>query len=938
MAVYNVEDYLNEAIDSIVKQSIGFEENVQLILVDDGSSDDSYRISLEYQDKFPNNIIALRKTNGGQASARNLGLKYAQGKYINFLDSDDYLSLNALNDVYTFFEKNESNIDILAIPMTLFERRNGPHRLNNKFDLGTRVIDLSLEANNPILSSSSAFIKYESIGDLRFDENLVNLEDALLINKILLEKKRLGVVSSCEYFYRQRTARDSTVDSASTKKEYFTDRLRDFYKVLIDYCIETEGEVPKFIQYLFAYDLQWLLKTPDLDVLREDEGEAEGSDLSIDSNKAIDEFWNLLYQVLSHIDKSVIIDNENLEKDSQSFFMFLYNNDSLKTGSKSFSNREYVLLEDNFLVLKTGDYSIDRLNIHRIWLDIVEIKNNNLNISGMFISNFNDNNFSIRVLKKAVDAKGSNSVEEFHSKKIKYNSNSVEEFHSKKIKYNTPERNTRKYLTYDWIYLFNFDVSIPLNKGEISDLEFFIDYDDGEISASYELLLGLNHNLGLSKYSAYFSKEDYIVLLKDLKLHILPYSYFSMIRYEFSNFKRILKDKPNFYLNSIYVKLIYYILYPFYKNRRIWIFSDRTDFADDNAKHLFDYALGQDDNVEKYFAVNGNSKSFEYMKGLAKNNKKDFSSHVLSFASLKHKILYLFAEKAISSYTNEEFINPFYEHDNKELYSGLITAERLFLQHGVTKDDISKFVKKYNNNLSLILTVSDLERESFLNEGYNYDESIIPVLGFPRFDNLLNENIYAFKDLLSENRNNYSKQILFMPTWRKDLERGNLFLSSDYFRNLNSFLNNERLFSILKEKGYKLIFKPHAEMMDYLSYFNLNDEIIVDLDSSYQVLFKNSSLLITDFSSVFFDFAYLKKPVIYYQANEDYHYDKGYFDYGSMGFGEVIEKESDLIDKIEFYISNDFEMEDNFRENVEDFFKFIDDNNCKRVYEWILNH
>ena len=158
MALYNVEDYLNEAVDSIIKQTIGFEENVQLILVDDGSFDDSYDIAKSYQEKYPGNVLVLKKENGGQASARNLGLKHAKGKYLNFLDSDDYLSDNALKEVYNFFEENFNDIDVLAIPMTLFERVNGPHRLNYKFDNGNRIIDLVEEPNNPILFVASFVI------------------------------------------------------------------------------------------------------------------------------------------------------------------------------------------------------------------------------------------------------------------------------------------------------------------------------------------------------------------------------------------------------------------------------------------------------------------------------------------------------------------------------------------------------------------------------------------------------------------------------------------------------------------------------------------------------------------------------------------------------------------------------------------------------------
>ena len=112
MPIYNTEEYLEEAIESIVNQDIGFLENVKLILIDDGSKDNSYEICQRYKDKFPNNIVALSKENGGQGSARNLGLEHVDSEYITFLDSDDKLSLNALSVVYDFFHHRKWMVGI----------------------------------------------------------------------------------------------------------------------------------------------------------------------------------------------------------------------------------------------------------------------------------------------------------------------------------------------------------------------------------------------------------------------------------------------------------------------------------------------------------------------------------------------------------------------------------------------------------------------------------------------------------------------------------------------------------------------------------------------------------------------------------------------------------------------------------------------------------
>ena len=94
MSIFNVEQYLEEAVDSIIAQDIGFKDNVQLIMVNDGSEDNSEEICLKYQEKYPDNIVYVKKENGGLASAKNFGLKYREGKYINFFDPDDILRQN----------------------------------------------------------------------------------------------------------------------------------------------------------------------------------------------------------------------------------------------------------------------------------------------------------------------------------------------------------------------------------------------------------------------------------------------------------------------------------------------------------------------------------------------------------------------------------------------------------------------------------------------------------------------------------------------------------------------------------------------------------------------------------------------------------------------------------------------------------------------------
>ena len=111
--------------------------------------------------------------------------------------------------------------------------------------------------------------------------------------------------------------------------------------------------------------------------------------------------------------------------------------------------------------------------------------------------------------------------------------------------------------------------------------------------------------------------------------------------------------------------------------------------------------------------------------------------------------------------------------------------------------------------------------------------------------------------------------------------------------------------------------------------------MIFDEGTRYQDLFNNSSLLITDYSSVSFDFSYIKKPIIYYQYANDYNFNERYFDYETMGFGEIVKLEDDLINLIKEYLENNCEMKEKYFSRVVDFYKFLDRNNSKRVYDFI---
>lgn len=255
----------------------------------------------------------------------------------------------------------------------------------------------------------------------------------------------------------------------------------------------------------------------------------------------------------------------------------------------------------------------------------------------------------------------------------------------------------------------------------------------------------------------------------------------------------------------------------------------------------------------------------------------------------------------------------------------------VFLQHGIIKDDVSNILGPHSK-IDLFICGAKPEYEYIKNK-FGYKENQVVYTGLSRFDTL--EPI--------ENK----KSILIMPTWRSYMEKYNnkLFLQSEYYKRFQSLINNKYLIEKVEKEGYEVIFYPHYEIQKYLDDFKSTSENIkIASKDQYdvQVLLREAKLLITDFSSVFFDFAYMDKPVIYYQFDREKftkdHYKKGYFDYDIDGFGDVFFGEDKLVEKINLYIDNNFELEKKYQQRINRFFEIKDKNNSSRIYNEIENY
>lgn len=197
--VYKVEKYLHKCIDSILAQTF---TAFELILIDDGSPDNCGRICDVYAEKDPR-VIVIHKDNGGLASARNAGLDIAQGDYIGFVDSDDWIESDMYELLYNLCEQNDCDISNISSIIYFKDRiqQNGSHPL---------IVHEKPEAMRAMLEGElydevvwTKLIKRSLLEDTRFPEGMI-YEDTAFTYKVIHKSRRVCSIGAPKYHYIKR--------------------------------------------------------------------------------------------------------------------------------------------------------------------------------------------------------------------------------------------------------------------------------------------------------------------------------------------------------------------------------------------------------------------------------------------------------------------------------------------------------------------------------------------------------------------------------------------------------------------------------------------------------------------------------------------------------------------------------------------------------------
>lgn len=361
-----------------------------------------------------------------------------------------------------------------------------------------------------------------------------------------------------------------------------------------------------------------------------------------------------------------------------------------------------------------------------------------------------------------------------------------------------------------------------------------------------------------------------------------------------------------------------FIVSLFYRRKDIWLVSERGVDARDNGYWFFKFLRTEHPEIEAYYIISSNSPDRDRLTPYVPN--------VVNYRSFTHCLLLWRASILISTHAQGYF--PFIGLGLwvKKHFPFYRRKCHINIKHGISKDHAA-FLDYSNVGLDMIVAGVRQEYEFFLT-AYGYPKDVVQLTGLCRFDGLKNAS---------------NRQILVMPTWREWLYKTSDFLQSEYVQKYVSLLNNEYLNHLLEKENLELVFYPHHEVQKYIEYFRQNctgKHIIVADKNTYdvQLLLNQSALLITDYSSVYFDFAYMRKPVIYYHFDykqyREEHYAEGWYDYKN-GLGVVTQTEQECVKAIEDSIKEHFIMPKKYAQYAESMFPYRDNNNCERVYDAI---
>ncbi len=372
------------------------------------------------------------------------------------------------------------------------------------------------------------------------------------------------------------------------------------------------------------------------------------------------------------------------------------------------------------------------------------------------------------------------------------------------------------------------------------------------------------------------------------------------------------------------VRLLYWLTRPMYKRRHIWLTFDKLYKGGDCGEYFYKYMEKEKkQGVTPVYIIRENAPDRKRLEGEG--------YRPLIHRSLKQRLAYLNAEMVFATHSA---VPSFCGFDKWEVrfVQDLLRGTNTCIQHGLSVQDLTFDSNRVVNNNKRYYCASPSEIENLSKPEYDYPLQTLRLTGIPRYDGLVNRD---------------QKQILITPTWRAYIAMpavmGNArpyspeFKHTDYFKLYNRLITDEKLARTAREHGYRIVFLLHPVTSSQRRDYPEDTEtvkIVTALETSYEKILTESSLMVTDYSGVQFDFAYMRKPVVYFHSPKlPPHYQEGGFSYETQGFGEICRDPEETADLLCTYMEQGCALKPEYKERQDAFFAFDDHENCKRIFQ-----
>jgi len=833
------------------------------------------------------------------AQCYNTAFDLINGEYVCFTNEYciyDDLSLIAFNKAMKHHRG--------ANHITLNYKRNNPklkgiHIKRYNFDM--QLIDIN-DMTALLSFLPSVFVRTDFIGDLRFND--VCQEESATMFLMSLWKKDSTTVLFEKTFMRYKHPSISHLSTSyygCNNKDFYNKSLKENFIPFIHSFTDNGLDVPLWLRRLSFYRLYFKYYS-NFNVRNK----------FLINKEEVEEFFELSKEVLRIVPDELIWNNMDYEQfippfDLRVLFAHLkYNGDKDKL-QFSFSHDE------------------EKMYFNQLGCTYDLSKHKNLTVRAF---NFRKGNFSIDLrffTRLLYDYDNDVVTVKVNGKDYPCNKNDI--YYLDKV------------FGVSIASSYTFSVDIPINeflkKG--TTVEFFITLNGKTQPMELEFYRPPSKLNTRCEHSYWMMNDKLALVYEDKMLKVKEFSPAQLKKRESQYRKEALKavfkvtkgikTQLQNCFNMLRLRRAYFKRKKEFEGRRIWLFFDKLYKAGDNGEYAFRHAMERNDNIECYYIINKDSLDYPRLK-------KDFPNNLLIYNTLECQLYSLMAENIIATHPDIiEFcsINPKLATVVKDLYNPNLVC----IAHGITIQKNADYQNRLYDNTMFYTTSSKYEVEHILKPIYGYREDEVALTGLGRFDGL---------------KNNDQKQILITPTWRRNIVGGakrnstrsysNAFKQTSYYQIYNSLINDPRIIEVAKETGYKIIFLLHPAMSAQIDDYDTNDytELIqASGDLNYEKILTESSLMVTDYSGIHYDFGYMRKPVIYYQPKEvPMRFEEGGMKFSTMGFGPVCDEYEDAVRLICEYMKNQCKMPDEFKQHADDFFAFDDFNSCERIYDAVL--